>query len=118
MAETIAAVITMNNDEGNLAHRSGKIVTATDAAALNVPLGFKPSKIVIENVTNVSRHTWQKGMAEPSCIQEIPAGDKTVETTGCISMYAGSSTVAPGFTIGTNAVLNTAGDTLYFIAYR
>ena len=52
------------------------------------------------------------------CEQQVTAGDKTIVTTGGISEYAGDATHAPGFTIGTDAVLNTAADVLYFKAYR
>lgn len=119
MAETVAPVITINSNPSITSDVvTGKIVTATDAAALNVPLGFIPSRVEIFNFTNPSQHNWQKGMAADSCEQQVTAGDKTIVTTGGISEYAGSATVAPGFTIGTDAVLNTAGDTLYFKAFR
>ena len=119
MAETVAPVITINSKPSLTSDVvTGKIVTATDAAALNVPLGFIPSRVEIFNYTNPSQHNWQKGMGDGYCEQQIPAGDKSIVTTGGISEYAGTSLIAPGFTIGTDAVLNTAGDTLYFKAYR
>ena len=97
---------------------TGKIVTADPAAAANISIGFIPSRVEIFNYTNPSQHNWQKGMAAGYCEQQVTAGDKTVVTTGGISEYEGSDSAAPGFTIGTDAVLNTAGDTLYFKAYR
>ena len=114
----MAAVITYNDDGGALGMVTGKITTATPAAALNVPVGFLPSAVKIFNYTNPSQHNWYYGMGQGYCEQQVPAGDKTIVTTGGISRYAGDATHAKGFTIGTDSVLNTALDVLYFQAFR
>lgn len=108
--------ITINDCGGKLGVVTGKVDGT--GAAINVSLGFVPSKVVIENVTNPSKHVWQKGMAAASCIQEITDGTKSIVAADGISEYAGSNTAAPGFTIGADAVLNTAADVLYFTAFR
>jgi hypothetical protein len=95
---------------------SGKIVC--DGAATNVELGFVPKQVEIQNITNPSTHRWYYGMTAAYCIQEAADGVKSVVTSAGISGYAGDATHAPGFTIGTNAVLNTASDVLYFKAFR
>ena len=118
MAETIAAVITINESADKLAHVTGKIVMATDAAALNVSLGFIPSKVLINHVDNVSDYEWNKNMASGTANLRVTAGDKTLVASNAISPYVGDATHAPGFTIGTDSTLNTAGDTLYFTAFR
>ena len=58
MAETVAPVITINESISKDIV-TGKIVTATDAAALNVSLGFVPARVEIFNYTNPSQHNWQ-----------------------------------------------------------
>lgn len=113
-----AIVVTQNENAGKLGFASGKIVTADPAAIANISIGFVPSAVMIFNKTNPSQHNWYKGMAAASCEQQVTAGDKTIVAAGGISEYAGDDTHAPGFTIGTDAVLNTAGDELYFVAFR
>ncbi len=109
--------ITINESGGYLGVITGKVVGT--GAAINVSLGFIPSKVIIENVTNPSKHVWQKGMAAASCIQEATNGTKSIVSSNGISEYAGAVPLyAPGFTIGTDAVLNTADDVLYFTAFR
>lgn len=116
----MASAIIVNNEGPKLSSDvvTGKITTADPAAAANISIGFVPSRVEIFNATNPSQHNWQKGMGNGYCEQQVTAGDKTIVTTGGISEYAGDSTHAPGFTIGTDAVLNTAADVLYFKAYR
>ena len=97
---------------------TGKITAANPAVAINVSIGFIPSRVEIFNYTNPSQHNWQKGMGDGYCEQQVTAGDKTIVATGGISEYAGSASAAPGFTIRTDSVLNTAADVLYFKAYR
>lgn len=113
-----AISITKNESAGKLNVVTGKIVTADPAAAANIEIGFVPSVVMIFNSTNPSQHNWYKGMAAGYCEQQVTAGDKTIVTSGGISEYAGDATHAAGFTIGTDAVLNTAGDTLYYVAFR
>lgn len=113
-----AIATTVNDSAGRLNVVTGKIVTADPAAAANISIGFVPSVVLIFNLTNPSQHNWYKGMGAGYCEQQVTAGDKTIVTSNGISEYAGSTTAAPGFTIGTDSVLNTAGDTLYFVAFR
>jgi hypothetical protein len=118
MAETVAPVETIV-DSHKVSHVSGKIVTATDAAANNVEIGFIPSFIIIINYTNPSVHMYAHGMTA-AYLLTIPAttGTLAIATSGGVTEYTGDGTHAPGFTYGTDATLNTAGDTLYFIAFR
>ena len=113
-----AVVIAINESGGGLGVVSGKITCANPAVAINVEVGFLPSAVKIFNYTNPSQHNWYYGMGQGYCEQQVPAGDKTIVTTGGISRYAGDATHAKGFTIGTDSVLNTALDVLYFQAFR
>ena len=113
-----AIATTINDSAGKLNVVTGKIVTADPAAAANISIGFVPSVLMIFNYTNPSQHNWYKGMTAAYCEQQVTAGDKTIVTSGGITEYVGDATHAAGFTIGTDAVLNTAGDVLYFVAFR
>ena len=95
---------------------TGKIVA--DGTATNVSIGFVPKKVAIINATNPSQHIWQYGMGDGYCLQVASDGTQTVVTSAGISEYDGVTSAAAGFTIGTNAVLNTNNDVLYFTAYR
>ena len=109
---------TIQDNGGDLSHVTGKIVLANPAAVANISVGFVPSMIKIFNLTNPSQHNYYHGMTAAYMETQITAGNKSIVTSAGITEYSGDATHAPGFTIGTNAVLNTAGDTVYFIAYR
>lgn len=115
MPTAIAIVI---NESLNKDIVTGKITLADPAAVANISVGFKPSKVLINHVTNVSDYEWNKNMADGKANLRVTAGDKTLVAANAISPYAGDATHAPGFTIGTDATLNGAGDVLYFTAYR
>lgn len=62
--------------------------TAFDATAITaadevvVTLGFTPTYIVWENVTDRIKGEWYEGMAANSCIKTVAAGTRTLEVTG------------------------------------
>jgi hypothetical protein len=101
-----------------IGHVCGKITLADPAAAANISIGFIPSEIKIFNYTNPSQHNYYHGMTAAYMETQITNGTKSIVTAAGITEYAGDDTHAPGFTIGTNAVLNTAADVLYFTAFR
>lgn len=115
MATAIAIVINPSENKDII---TGKITLADPAAAANISIGFVPSKVLINHVTNVSDYEWNKNMADGTANLRVTAGDKTLVAADAISPYAGDATHAPGFTIGADSTLNTAGDVLYFTAYR
>lgn len=110
--------IVLNHEDEQFGHITGKITTVDPAAAFNVPIGFVPSRIEIVNATNPSLHIYQHGMGAGYEMQGATAGTFSMVTSNGITEYVGDASNAPGFTIGTDAVLNTAGDVLYFIAYK
>ncbi len=121
----LAATVTVSN-------RSTDTATGywtSDGAAQNVSIGFTPSHITVTNVTgtNLVKAEWMTGMAAASCLKT--AGTTTtvgsndamvisVPTTSCISAYAGTSSAAPGFTLGADTDINISGDTIRFRAHR
>lgn len=95
---------------------TGKIIA--DGAAANVSIGFIPSFLIIINYTNPSTHFWTKGMTDAYEHEIGATGTQQIVTSAGISDYAGDNDQAPGFTIGTNSVLNTSSDVLYYVAFR
>jgi hypothetical protein len=88
-------------------------------AAINVQVGFLPRYIKVYNFTSATFETceWWEGMSagygllgKNSVFSQI--------TTGGLSQYAGGENYAKGFTIGTNADLNAAGEVIYWLAVR
>jgi len=97
---------------------TGKITLADPIAAANISIGFIPSKVQLNHVTDVSDYEWNKNMADASMNLRVTAGDKTLVSADGITPYAGSATATPGFTIGADATLNSAAAVMYFTAYR
>lgn len=99
-------------------------------SAINVELGFTPSKVVIYNIDDAGgkspRMTWVRGMAAASGFKELGVvdsgitADKSLEyvTANGISTYAGSEgSAAVGFTIGADSDVNASGETIVYEAW-
>lgn len=86
-----------------------------DGAAQNISLGFKPTKVVVENVTDGDEcWSWYYGMTAAHALKIASDGTKTRITSNGISQYAGSTSAAAGFTIGT--ALSESGKTFAYEA--
>jgi len=120
--------------QGYIANQTG--------ALTRVCLGFVPDYIRLINVTNSppSEHVWFKSLGDGYCIQET-GGTVSVVSSGGFSAYRGSAdtlvhatnypcvdkdgtalpdgaTPSDGFTMGTNALLNTLNEDVHFVAFR
>ena len=99
----------------------GQVVTGTSTgtgSAINVELGFTPVKVVIYNETDAGFYTWTNTMADGEMVKVIGAGTTTFESSGGISVYAGSAgSASKGFTIGTDTDMNGASDVLHYEAW-
>ena len=97
--------------------------TTSTGSAINVPLGFLPSTVIISRVSVTAANNYQltytASMPAASGILHT-AGGLTWITSAGISLYAGSATNSPGFTIGTNSSINPSSpaDTLYWQAWQ
>lgn len=92
--------------------------TATGTgSAINVSCGFTPKRVEIINETDPGYYVWTDTMADAEMQKTIGAGTTTFETTGGISAYAGTSSAAKGFTIGTDSDLNGASDVIHWTAW-
>lgn len=100
----------------NADHIVGKI-TGT-GAALNVEIGFIPSRVEIINETNLAKFSWDSNMTDGYAFKQITNGTLSLITTGGISDYAGDDDDSAGFSLGTDAGLNANNDVIRFIAFR
>ena len=94
-------------------------------AAINVNCGFIPRYVEIQNFTDThyAKGTWFQGMAAASGFIEKTGATyiaRTYIASAGITEYTGADSdgAGLGFTIGTNADLNTDGDVLYYVAIR
>ena len=84
-------------------------------AAINVPCGFIPDRVEVLNAEDGDTlDIWYAGMAEGTSVT-ITSAAATRGSNG-ISSYAGSTTIAKGFTIGSG--ISESGKTLFYKAER
>lgn len=98
---------------------NAKIATGTvtgTGSAINVSIGFTPRAVILINQTDPGVFMWTSDMADAEALKLTDAPALTFPTTNGISAYAGSSSAAPGFTIGADTDLNAASDVLSYIA--
>ncbi len=84
-----------------------------DGNATNIPLGFKPSKIVIYNLTDAEYWIWVAGITEGTMV----TGSDASELTSGVTLFDGDDDESMGFTIPATAVLNTAADVIVWEAW-
>jgi|GEM_PF-3504157 len=90
-------------------------VTGT-GALLTCLTGFKPMEVTIYNRTGLGVGYWCAGMLDDEALIFDDTGAGTADAS-----FATSGGITPtfnGFTIGTNAALNTTSDALYWVAYK
>lgn len=97
---------------------SQQIVTGTTTgtgAAINIPLGFKPTYIEVANVTDGDTiDKWWSGMTAGTSLT-VSTGVATRGSNG-LSQYAGTTSAGEGFTIGSG--ISESGKTLAYVAMR
>lgn len=80
-------------------------------AEIDVNLGFRPRYVKVVDITQLATAEAIDGMPDGKGLLEVTAGTKS-------QMSSGGLTITPnGFTIGTNANLNTASDVIYYAAF-
>lgn len=86
-------------------------------AAINIPIGWNPDCVEVFNITDGDEAWyWQTGMTAAHALKEDSAGARTRITANGVSLYAGDSSNAPGFTAG--SALSEAGKTFGYRAMR
>ena len=84
-------------------------------SALNVTtVGFRPKKVELLNATGLVTAFWTDSMADASAHKII--NHDTAQNVVITS--AGITPLANGFTVGTDADLNTAAETVHWIAHE
>ena len=106
---------------GNTDFATGSLTSA--GTSVNVSIGWTPRYVIVSKVTNtLATGEWQTGMAAASCLKTLDSDTAgsiiTLPTVSCISTYAGSTSAAPGFTLGADTNLNVNGDTVRWRAWR
>lgn len=87
---------------------------AGTGAALSVNTGFHPHLVIALNLTQLSISIWTASMAQATCIQIKDSG---TGTTDILSVASAAVSGSPqGFSLGTNANLNTSADVIHVIA--
>jgi hypothetical protein len=98
-------------------HRSApftKTITGT-GAAIHVDCGFKPKFVMIMNLTTLVVSMASDTMTSAHVVQ---VNDSGADTTNVLHATSNGITLRPkGFTIGTDADLNTEADVLHVIAW-
>jgi hypothetical protein len=87
-------------------------------AAKNIELGFIPACVLIFNITDGTNFSvgFPKAMAAGSGIAVVAAAGPVLDAANQISSYAGDSSHAPGFSVGTDLAANAK--TYAYIAFR
>lgn len=87
-------------------------------AALNVQLGFKPTRVTIFNEDGLCQLDWFNSMADNHGLKRITAGTMSKITSNGIATYDGTAAgEAAGFTIGADTDVNVNGETLHYEAW-
>lgn len=94
---------------------SSDTVTGT-GSAISIFCGFRPVRVTIYNRTKNAQGFWTEAMPVASAQLIIDSGAGTTDVSFVTS--AGITPVFNGFTIGTNASLNSASDVIYWIAEK
>jgi hypothetical protein len=99
----------------------GQFATGTQdgtGAAIDISCGFTPMRVTVFNVeTGLSMLTWTDTMAADKGVLQDTAGVLSYLASGGITLYAGVEAGATeGFTIGTEADINTSGEALHWCA--
>lgn len=89
---------------------------AGTGSAISIVCGFKPLSIRIFNRTQNAQGFWTASMPDASAQLTVDSGSGTTDVSFITS--AGITPTFNGFSIGTNASLNTSSDVIYWEASK
>ena len=75
-------------------------------------VGFRPRSVKLTNITGLTTAIWQSSMPDASAFKQINHAD----TQNVYVTANGITPLANGFTVGTDADINTDAETVYFEA--
>jgi hypothetical protein len=90
---------------------TGSIVASGSAMNIDV-VGFRPSRVLVQNVSAPARGEWQDTMADAAALKTVTAGTVSFITSDGITPRAA------GFTLGADADLNTATEVVHWTAWE
>lgn len=93
------------------------------AAEIKVPLEFAPRKVELLNVDGLVTALWTDTMPAGAAVKRVTAGTMTYVVTGGVTRVPqqeldDGQDPGRGFTIGTDADINAAGETIHYVAYE
>ena len=86
--------------------KTGGFTQASTAVAVDIGVGFKPSKVVVINETDRNRMEWNDQMADGEALVTDEGGIQILITANGITPIDGDHDTVQGFTFG----LDTAGN--------
>jgi hypothetical protein len=89
---------------------------AGTGSAFNIICGFKPKHLCILNRTRNVRATWNDVMPDASAQLVVDSGVGTTDLSFITTN--GITPLFNGFTLGSNASMNTASDVIYWTAFK
>jgi len=102
-------------------HNADNIVMA--AGVITISLGFVPSYVKVTNVTDRITHEWFKGMNQGDFLEQVAAGDRTLETDDKLVVAVATTGTAPltfnaaaTVVITVNGTIMTDNDTVVWVA--
>jgi hypothetical protein len=99
----------------------GHIATGTvegTGAAINVELGFTPSRVELRNIDGLAELNWTTSDGDGNGTKRITDGTMSNLSSGGVSAYAGSlGANSAGFTIGADTDVNASGETINWTAF-
>lgn len=94
MADAVLTTNTQTTADGILNHAVGRVVADAGVAIdQTFTVGFTPRVVRWHNLTDRISDEWFEGMAADSALETVAAGTRTLETSGGITVAAGSFTV-------------------------
>lgn len=81
-------------------------------SAFNVQtVGFRPRMVLLFNVTGLTHAVWSEGMADGYVFKII----NHASTQHVLATSNGITPLVDGFTVGSDADINTAAETVYYL---
>ena len=91
--------------------RTGSVNGTGSAIDVEV-VGFRPQRVVLENVGGLVKATWNRDMADASACKVVTAGTISLITSN------GITPLANGFTIGADSDINASGELIHWTAFE
>jgi len=109
----MAVTSTQTPSDGVARVATGRYLTSSTAAAIEIACGFTPKFVSVLNMTSGDSYQWMEGMADASALKQVAAGTSSIITTLGITP---SISTGQGFTIGLDLDVNVINEQLSWLA--